>query len=210
MDGEMITKLLLAVTIGSAVGFERALRDKPAGFRTNILICLGACVFAHVSQSVAGPMIDQTRIAAQIVSGVGFLGAGAIIRDARDVVGLTTAATIWTVAALGMACGFGKFDVALTGSACTLVVLFGFPYVGQFIQFGRDASDYCLTTSKTPDAFDFLKEKLADFGLKMVHNTYHEKGEKLVFRIRTLGSPAAQEAFRKFMVLNDSWRLNEN
>lgn len=210
MDGELIPRFLLAVAIGSAIGFERAMRDKPAGFRTNILICLGACVFAYVSDAVTGNLVDRSRIAAQIVSGVGFLGAGAIIRDAKDVVGLTTAATIWTVAALGMACGFGKFDVALVGTGCTLLVLFGFPMMGQFVPFGRDAEDYHLTTTKTPDAIDYLKDKLDEHELELVHQSYYEKGERLAFKIRALGAADSHEAFRRFMVLSNDWRLAES
>ena len=87
-------RIVLAVVLGGIIGLERELGDKPAGLRTIILICVGACMFTIVSQIVGGPDWNSTRIAAQIVSGIGFLGAGAIIRDRQSVIGMTTAATI--------------------------------------------------------------------------------------------------------------------
>ena len=105
---EISQRVAMAMVIGVLVGLEREVRDKPAGLRTIVLISVGACVFALVSEKMGGPGTDRTRIAAQIVTGVGFLGAGAILREARAVYGLTTAATIWMAAALGMACGFGR------------------------------------------------------------------------------------------------------
>ena len=98
MLSEDIFKILLAIGIGGAIGLEREYRDKAAGFRTLIFICVGATLFAMLSSKLAGDR-DPTRIAANIVSGVGFLGAGVILRDGGRVVGLTTAATIWLVAA---------------------------------------------------------------------------------------------------------------
>ena len=90
--------LLVALLLGAAIGLERELSDKAAGLRTNILICVGSCLFAVLSRNLANvPGTDITRIAAQIVSGIGFLGAGAIMREGEHVTGLTTAATIWVV-----------------------------------------------------------------------------------------------------------------
>src|SRR4051812_13048584 len=97
-----VFKLLLSVFLGGAIGLEREISDKAAGLRTNILICLGACLFMMISRGFTGiPVSDPTRIAAQIVSGIGFLGAGAIMREGDRVTGLTTSATIWVVAAIG-------------------------------------------------------------------------------------------------------------
>jgi putative Mg2+ transporter-C (MgtC) family protein len=100
-----IIPALLAIGCGAVIGIERQFKHKPAGLRTNITICLGAAVFTLISQSMAGSQDSITRIAAQIVTGVGFLGAGAVIQDRGGIHGLTTAATIWLVASIGMACG---------------------------------------------------------------------------------------------------------
>lgn len=117
--------IVLAIVYGSVIGFERELSGKVAGLRTNALICLGAAVFTIISREMSGGQDSVTRIAAQIVTGVGFLGAGAIIRDRGGVHGLTTAATIWLVASIGMACGARYYWLATVSTVLALVVLFG-------------------------------------------------------------------------------------
>jgi putative Mg2+ transporter-C (MgtC) family protein len=122
-DPELIQRLLLATAIGGLIGAERELRRKSAGFRTNILIGLGAAVFTVASLTLASDGSDPTRIAAQIVTGIGFLGAGAILRSRDGVHGLTTAATVWVNAALGVAAGGGLYHLAVIAGAITLGVL---------------------------------------------------------------------------------------
>jgi len=121
-----IVAMILAVVFGAAIGLEREIRGKAAGLRTNVLICLGAAVFTIISRHMAtGQEGSTTRIAAQIVTGVGFLGAGAIIRDRAGVYGLTTAATIWLVASIGMACGAGFHLLAAISALIAVLVLIG-------------------------------------------------------------------------------------
>lgn len=123
---DLLGRLVLALVLGSAVGWERERARKPAGLRTNILICLGATLLADLSVQVAatssGPT-DASRIAAQIVSGVGFLGAGTIIQGGGSVTGLTTAATLWVVAAIGIAVGLGATTEAVGTTILVLVAL---------------------------------------------------------------------------------------
>src|SRR5512138_2976902 len=123
---EDILKICLALVAGGLIGIEREFRDKAAGFRTLIFICVGAALFTIFSTKLAGDR-DPTRIAANIVSGVGFLGAGVILRDGGRVIGLTTAATIWLTAALGMGIGGGEYLLVAIGVVITLVVLWVFP-----------------------------------------------------------------------------------
>ncbi len=112
--------ILISVVCGALVGLERERAEKPAGLRTVIMICLGSTIFTQVSMLMAtGPMSDPARIAAQIVSGIGFLGAGAIIRSHGTIVGLTTGATIWAIAAVGMTIGCGH---VAAGAFFTLVI----------------------------------------------------------------------------------------
>jgi putative Mg2+ transporter-C (MgtC) family protein len=129
---EALLRLLLAAVLGGAIGLERELREHEAGFRTHLLVALGACVFTLVSayawtdwtfSTPSGIVFDPTRIAAQIVTGIGFLGAGAIIVRGINVRGLTTAATLWVVAAIGMASGTGYYEVAVGSSLLVLVSL---------------------------------------------------------------------------------------
>jgi len=123
-DLEVIQRLLLAATAGGIIGAEREFRRKSAGFRTNILIAMGSALFTMLSATLATAAGgDSTRIAAQILTGIGFLGAGAIIRTGRDVHGLTTASTVWVNAALGMAAGGGQYHMTFIAVAITLMVL---------------------------------------------------------------------------------------
>jgi len=118
--------IILAVLLGAMIGLEREISGKAAGLRTNLLICLGASVFTIISREMAtGSEGTVTRIAAQIVTGVGFLGAGAIIQDRRGVHGLTTAATIWLVASIGMACGAQFYKLAIVSSLIAILTLIG-------------------------------------------------------------------------------------
>lgn len=120
-----IFSIVLAVVLGAAIGVEREFSGKAAGLRTNILICLGAAAFTIISKRMAGEADSLTRIAAQVVTGVGFLGAGAIIQDRGGVHGLTTAATIWFVASLGVACGAALYKLALIMTLLAVFVLIG-------------------------------------------------------------------------------------
>ncbi len=126
---ELATRLILSVVLGGFIGWERSKAKKPAGLKTHILVSLGSAVFTIISFAAVNELklikvtgtIDPTRIAAGIITGIGFLGAGAIIRSGENVMGLTTAASIWIVAAIGMACGFGLYYLAII--ATVLVVL---------------------------------------------------------------------------------------
>jgi putative Mg2+ transporter-C (MgtC) family protein len=131
---EVVLRLALASLLCGAIGFEREVRDQPAGFRTHILLGLGAALFTLVSAygfepftraalGSGGLQFDPTRIAAQIVAGVGFLGAGAIIRQGRDVRGLTTAASLWAVSAIGMAAGAGYLFGAAAATVLAVATL---------------------------------------------------------------------------------------
>jgi putative Mg2+ transporter-C (MgtC) family protein len=117
---------MVALAVGLMIGAERELRGHPAGLRTMALISAGSCMFTGLGLIPDfGKTVDPTRIAAQIVTGVGFLGAGSILRQGELVRGLTTAASIWVAASLGMAVGFGYFYVAVFVTVVVVVILFG-------------------------------------------------------------------------------------
>jgi putative Mg2+ transporter-C (MgtC) family protein len=131
-DWQLVLRLALAALLGGAIGVERELRDREAGIRTHLLVSLGSALFTIISafgfheflsSGASVVRADPTRIAAQIVTGIGFLGAGAIIREGLSVRGLTTAATLWVVAAIGMACGAGWYGAALVTTFFTIVAL---------------------------------------------------------------------------------------
>jgi len=131
-SADLMLRLLLAGGLGSVLGLERELRRSPAGLRTHILIALGAALFTLVSIEIAGGTPD--RIAAQVVTGVGFLGGGAILRSGKSIHGLTTAATIWVTAAIGMAAGAGQFAVATAATVVTLFVLAVLPPIEAYFE----------------------------------------------------------------------------
>ncbi len=125
---EMVLRLLYAALLGGIVGIEREVHEKAAGFRTHILVCIGSCVIMltsmHMFDLYKGIAdVDPGRIAAQVVSGIGFLGAGTIIRSRVSVVGLTTAASLWSIAGVGLAVGSGLFIVSAVATILILVSL---------------------------------------------------------------------------------------
>jgi len=123
---DVLLRLAVAAGLGAAVGVEREIRDREAGVRTHLLVSLGAALFTLVGAygfSDFGSRVDPTRVAAQVVTGIGFLGAGAILREGLSVRGLTTAGSLWVVAAVGMAAGAGYYWPAVIGTALTIFAL---------------------------------------------------------------------------------------
>src|SRR5947208_1396626 len=156
MDPSIPLKLLLAAVLGGIIGIEREMRDKPAGLRTNILICVGSTLFMSISTA-----FGDTRIAAQIISGIGFLGAGAVLHSHGIVFGLTTAATIWVVAGVGMALGSGMYLVAVFATAMSLVTLYFLSFIEDKIQ-GRPFHSYALVLTDLDQALASINRVLQD------------------------------------------------
>ena len=127
LDLEMIVRLLISVGLGALIGFEREITHKPAGLRTHIFVCMGACLFTIssfylLSEDTLGSF-DATRIAAGIVTGISFIGAGSIIATRGDIRGITTAASLWVVAAIGLMIGFGIYILPVVATVITFIVL---------------------------------------------------------------------------------------
>lgn len=145
---EAVFRLLVAAALSGIIGFEREVAQKAAGLRTHMLVGLGAGLFALVSvDGFTGS--DPARVAAQIVTGVGFLGAGAIFRHGFSVRGLTTAAGLWTAAAVGMASGIGEFVIAITATAVAVVVLLLFGTVEWLLRGRRDVASAIIGVDVT-------------------------------------------------------------
>lgn len=190
---EDIIRLCLAVGVGALIGAEREYSDKSAGFRTIIMICTGAALFTIFSVRIGGED-DPTRIAANIVSGVGFLGAGAILRDGGRLVGLTTASTIWLTAALGMGIGGGQLSFVLIATMIILLILWVFPTVERFIDNLRDRKVYqvvCALNTPTAEQVDAI---LRDTGLRIYSVSRSKKGERMLCTWVTVGSPKKHTA----------------
>ena len=143
MDSEIIIRFLLAALWGGLVGAEREYRSKSAGFRTMIMISVGSCLFTMMSAYI-GAGSNPDRIASNIVTGIGFLGAGVIFRGDNRVNGITTAATIWTVAAVGMGIGCGQYFAAGCASILILVILSILPYIESAIDRWKPKRDFLV------------------------------------------------------------------
>ncbi len=120
---EMVVKLIIAALLGALVGLERETHGRPAGLRTHILVCIGSALFTLCSYNIAGKTFDPGRITAQIVTGIGFLGAGTIIHQGSVIRGLTTAASIWTVSAIGVAVAVGGYMIYIAAAASLLTIV---------------------------------------------------------------------------------------
>lgn len=147
-----VTRLLLAAVLGGIIGLERALKRRPAGLRTNMFICFGSALFTILSEELAGEFMgDHTRIAAQIIPGIGFIGAGSILHAKGGVSGLTTAATLFVVASIGMACGGGLY---LQATFATILILIALQFLGwteRWFNLKPLVMNYIIVTTKTAD-----------------------------------------------------------
>lgn len=167
---DLLMRLLLAAVLGGAIGLEREISGKPAGFRTNLLICVGATLLMELSIGVAALVdpaqtnADPARIAAQIVSGIGFLGAGTIIQSRGSVVGLTTAATLWVVAAIGMAVGAQAYVEAIGTTVLVFIALIALGRVEELLVGRRFERRIVVTLGPSPGLLAAVREAFLDAG----------------------------------------------
>lgn len=155
---EEAAQVSVAFIIGAIIGLEREFRSKPAGFRTMILICVGSCLYTIISRESGADNAD--RIASNIVTGIGFIGAGVIFKEGITVNGLTTAALIWVTAALGMAIGYHNYPLAIVVAGMVVVALFVLEPVQRFINRFHKVKDYRIKTIALGNNF---KEELEKF-----------------------------------------------
>lgn len=172
-------KLLVAFLVGGVIGAEREYHDKAAGLRTIILICVGACLFTIFSIRIADGM-DPGRIAAQIVTGVGFLGAGVILHRQGQVRGLTTASTIWISAALGIGVGVGYVAFSLVGALLAVFVLWGMPRVEAVMERGRAFRAYRITTPLDPKKQPKVAQLFQDARLSARQERRLKRGDEVI------------------------------
>jgi putative Mg2+ transporter-C (MgtC) family protein len=183
----LLLRLGLAVLLGGAIGLEREFSGKPAGLRTNILICVGATLFTVLSLKLAGVRGDPARIAAQILPGVGFIGAGTILHARGAVTGLTSAATIWVVAAIGMALGGGAYTEALGTALLVMLVLAGLGYLETHV--ARRATHTRLQIHAKPDVstLEDLETIVRRTGLDLTRIESRRENVDLVIELEVRG-----------------------
>jgi putative Mg2+ transporter-C (MgtC) family protein len=169
---EEILKLLMAIVVGGLIGAEREFRHRAAGFRTIIFICLGSTIFTMLSLDLGGEA-SPVRIAAHMVTGVGFLCAGVILEEKSRIVGLTTASTIWFTAAMGMGIGGGQYWLVILALVVAMIVLWMFPKIEEWIYTRREMRTYEVVCENRPGRLKELEGVLRECGLGV-------KGHKLV------------------------------
>jgi putative Mg2+ transporter-C (MgtC) family protein len=191
---QLMLQIGLAVLLGGAIGFERELGGKPAGLRTNILICVGSVLYTHLSLamlSAAGaiaPGTDTTRVAAQIITGVGFIGAGTILHARGAVVGLTSAATIWVVAAIGVALGSGYYLEGVGTTVAVIVVLAGLGRVEKIVQGRSMRSTLTIHAHPGPTVVEDLETLVRRTGLDLISISNRQENVDLVVELELRGS----------------------
>jgi putative Mg2+ transporter-C (MgtC) family protein len=222
-DPALVGRLILAAVLGGIIGFEREVAGKPAGLRTNLLICVGAALLTELSIGVATMAnlenvrlgiefrADPARIAAQIVSGIGFLGAGTILQSRGSVVGLTTAATIWVVAAIGMAVGAQAYVIAVGG---TVLVYASLALLSRFEAFAEarwGSHQYVVTMAANARALAAVEEAFRSGRLRAATSAIEKAAEhyEVVFEVT---GPAAQheQVIRALVERDDVFRINRS
>ncbi len=190
-------KLLLSVVAGSLIGIEREYSSKAAGFRTMTLICVGATIFTILSIKIGGSNAD--RIAANIISGIGFIGAGIIFKDSLSISGITTAAAIWATAALGMAIGSGYFLLAGEGLFLVLVVLLGFEIIQKRIDKFHQIRSYKIVLENINDESALL-DILKELNLRYDKKREIKSKEDIVVFYTVYGSRIKNDQFNNFLL----------
>jgi putative Mg2+ transporter-C (MgtC) family protein len=185
-----VVTLLMAVVLGGCIGFEREVSSKVAGLRTNILICVGATLFTMASKKFGN---DPARIAAQIVSGIGFIGAGSIMRDGEHVTGLTTAATIWIVAAIGMALGFHEHVLACAVTVIVLFVQLAFTPLDAIINDWQERHTFRVLSKLEPDGIAAINGIFEKSKLLVLRKKFMKKSDYYISEWTTSGGRKKQE-----------------
>lgn len=194
-----LVRILAAIAIGTIIGVEREYKNRPAGMRTHVLVCLGACTVALLessfiadlsSDAIAGGAIGYSfgRLSAQVISGIGFLGAGTIFTAQRKIVGLTTAASLWCVGCLGLAVGYGYYFIAGVGCVCVIAVLMAM----QRIVHVNTVKKVEITFIHRVESMQFVNDYFREKGIKTIDLDFHVEsrdGTNIYTNIYTLQMP---------------------
>jgi len=194
-----LLRILLSIVCGSIIGFEREYKNKNAGFRTLILICLGSTIFTIVSQRVSDNSDD--RIAANIITGIGFIGAGVIFKDGLSVKGLTTAAVIWVVAALGMVIGIFHYSLSIILTIIVLIILALFNKIEMLIDLIHHQRKFkIIFVNDEMQNLYAIENEIKNRGLKMKHLQLTKCNSKIHLVFEASGRKKALTAFNLYLI----------
>lgn len=204
VDVQEFIRVGWAAAAGGLIGLEREMRDRAAGFRTMILIAVGAALVTILSENMVGPEGDVAKIAGYVISGVGFLGAGAIMRDGLKLSGLTTAATIWVTAAVGMTFGSGALGFGTLITAALMLVLWVFPVIERAIDRIREEDSYAVVFDvKKVHKIAQLQAAMQANKLHVIRQAYFKRGAEMHGHWTAIGKPQQHDAFRATLMADD-------
>lgn len=195
---EFILRLVMALVIGGLIGAEREYRSKSAGFRTMMLICLGSMLFTTFSIHISNA--DTDRIASNIVTGIGFLGAGVIFKSDNRINGITTAATIWAVAALGMGIGDGAYLIVLLSTAFIMIALWVLTPLESVIDKFNQSHTYRIVSKYRDDLLKEYEQMMSDCELKYKRIKRTKSGEHIIGTWHVHGSERNHNRFSKLIL----------
>lgn len=202
-------KLIVALIVGGIIGAEREYRSKAAGFRTVILVTVGSCLFTILSIQL-GEAGDKARIAANIVTGIGFLGAGAIYRDKISIRGITTATTIWISAAIGMAVGCGQFSLTIWVTSIAMIILLSFSWFQRIIDTVNQEKLYKITFGEDQmDQIVFIEQLFNSYRLQCFRVKQIKHKEEIVIVYNANGKERNHDLFLSELYLQNQIRAFE-
>lgn len=182
----VLTRVLMSIVLGGVIGTERQMKHRPAGFRTYVLVCLGSSIVVMVSEfsfikyyNEYGFMSDPLRLGAQVISGIGFLGAGTIIHYGSNVKGLTTAASLWVVACIGLAIGIGFYSLAITATVAVICIVYFYSALMSHMKFGVSnvRHDLLVTLKNKPKIIGNISLVLSEYDVEIVNMEFSKDTE---------------------------------
>ncbi|CAM9120907.1 MULTISPECIES: MgtC/SapB family protein [Acinetobacter] len=195
-----IYHLLMALAIGAIIGAEREYRSKSAGLRTMIMVSLASCLFTILSIKIG--VENPDRLAANILTGLGFLGAGVIFKDDNRISGITTATTIWMVAALGMAAGAGYEYLAFIGTILVLIVLIFLVYFQDKIEAIHQSRNYRILCDYQQETLDKYEELFKQYNMKVLRGVQNKTEKQIIGRWVVIGSAQNHKKLTHYLLLD--------
>lgn len=205
---DILTKVFLSLVLGGVLGLERQYHDKPAGFATNCLICLGAMLFTLLSEYMGTQGGDPGRIAAQVVTGVGFLGAGSIWRDGNKISGLTTAAGVWLVAAIGMCIGYDQYLWASLSAVSILLVQLAVRKTLRLVEFVKHYDTFYVTCKPSWDVVEQISKQIEKQNITILKSEVTKQNNQFhVSLVATFTGHDFQNITRELLAMSDVYSL---
>jgi putative Mg2+ transporter-C (MgtC) family protein len=202
MEEQDLNKLIISAVIGACIGLEREYKNKNAGFKTMVMICIGSTLFTIFSYKLGSPE-SHDRIAANIITGIGFIGAGAIFKDKDNMIsGLTTATLIWIIAALGVGVGSGEFLFSILSAILVLSFLFAIPYVEKLIHKTHEVRNFKIWFNDVSD-FDKIEQKTHSQKLNLYNVKHTKQNGMLVYSFSIGGNQHTIDAFTQLLLKDD-------